>query len=318
MLQASYEAPLDPQFLRYEVLVGTEGPAMIENKVKARWSECYPYELLERMRECPVVYAPLGLCEPHGQVAAYGLDLIKAEYLCEESARRYGGVVAPPLGYQMHETGGHALWLETTIGAENPRMTSMPPHVLLYFFLYQLRAFANAGFAAAIVITGHAGGNENDLRLVASRFSAEFGFRTIVCTDGELAAGKYYGDHAGRYELSQLMYLRPELVNLKLAALAEQPGSGGSLAIGHDAMEASPELGRSIIEDSLDRMGQLVSEAKGAESRSSERISIQRTEKVWVRIWEDRKQWRTSGLSEREQALPATSIWREDHSPYRS
>ncbi len=41
----------------------------------------------------------MGMVEPHGHAAAFGLDLIKAEDLCDEAAARFGGIVAPPQTY---------------------------------------------------------------------------------------------------------------------------------------------------------------------------------------------------------------------------
>jgi creatinine amidohydrolase len=113
---------------------------------KVWWSELYPHEFKTRLADCPVVYLPLGLCEPHGQVSAFGLDTIKAEWLCEQAAIQAGGIVAPSMGYHIYETGYHARWLEDTVGEENPHMSSIPPGIYLSLFLYQLRAFVNAGF----------------------------------------------------------------------------------------------------------------------------------------------------------------------------
>lgn len=70
---------------------------------KTLWSELLPYEFNRRLDECPIVYLPLGLCEPHGQVSAFGLDTIKAEWLCLRTAEKAGGVVAPSMGYHIHE-----------------------------------------------------------------------------------------------------------------------------------------------------------------------------------------------------------------------
>jgi hypothetical protein len=53
---------------------------------------------------------------PLRAVAPFGLDTIKAVYLCEEASRRFGGVVAPTQGYQIHETGYHAPWLTEVMG----------------------------------------------------------------------------------------------------------------------------------------------------------------------------------------------------------
>ncbi|MEW9698640.1 creatininase family protein [Paenibacillus sp. SI8] len=282
---------------------------------RVRWSECYPVELQARMKECPVVYLPIGLCEPHGQISVYGLDLIKAEYLCEKAALCYGGVVAPSLGYTIHETGFHAGWLEEVVGDENPRMTSIPPHVLLYFFIYQLRSFANAGFSSAFVLTGHAGGNEHDLRLTAALFQEAFGFEVQVFTDGELVADRYAGDHAGKYEISQLMHIRPDFVDLALCSLANHPGSDGTLAIGSDAMEASQEYGRQILEATLEQIGVHVSEMNYSPS-SLKRIGIAEMEQVWLKVLALQGEWRTSSPLKQQLPLSRHSQWQPYERPY--
>ncbi|MDG0791825.1 creatininase family protein [Cohnella ginsengisoli] len=164
---------------------------------KVLWAELLPHEFKQRQEACPVVYLPLGLCEPHGQVSAFGLDTIKAEWLCEEAARREGGIVAPSMGYHIHEAGYHARWLEEEVGEENPHMTGIPPAVMLHLFLYQLRAFANAGFSTIVVVSGHSGGNQLDLRLAAEQFMKRVPVQVWVRSDPELVEGLYEGDHAG-------------------------------------------------------------------------------------------------------------------------
>ncbi|CAN5193943.1 hypothetical protein BH23BAC1_BH23BAC1_39070 [soil metagenome] len=104
------------------------------DKIKVKWQELLPDEFIERQQQCPIVYLPMGLCEPHGHIAAFGLDTIKAEYICESAARISGGIVAPTQNYHIHETGYHAPWLEEVIGTANPHMASVPPEILLHFF----------------------------------------------------------------------------------------------------------------------------------------------------------------------------------------
>ncbi|MBD3922469.1 creatininase family protein [Paenibacillus sp. PR3] len=221
---------------------------------KVLWSELLPHEFRNRMKYNPTVYLPLGLCEPHGQVSAFGLDTIKAEWLCEQAALRVGGIVAPSMGYHIHETGYHARWLEEEIGDNNPHMTGIPPAVMLQLFLYQLRAFVNAGFRTIIVISGHSGGNQVDIRRAADLFMRHIPVHVWVRSDPELVEGLYEGDHAGKYELSQQMYLRPDLVDMRARSYENEPDSGGRLALGLDADEASPELGKLIMEACLDRL----------------------------------------------------------------
>src|SRR5436305_14805523 len=92
--------------------------------VSVLWEHLLPEELEGRLAARPVVYLPLGLCEPHGHIAPFGLDTIKARYLCEEAARRFGGIVAPAMAYHIHETGYHAPWLEEVMGGVNPRLAA--------------------------------------------------------------------------------------------------------------------------------------------------------------------------------------------------
>ena len=56
-------------------------------------------------------------------------------------------------------------------------------------------------------MSGHAGGSQNDLRRVATVFSKVAGIPVTVRTDPEW--GGYPGDHAGAYEISQLLAIHP-------------------------------------------------------------------------------------------------------------
>jgi creatinine amidohydrolase len=168
---------------------------------ECRWERVAPRRVRAAACQLPDRYT--GLCEPQGHIAPFGLDTIKAVYLCEEAARRFGGVVAPTQGYRIHETGYHAPWLAEVTGNVNPRLAALPPHVVLESPLYQLRAFRNAGFAAAVVVSRRHGGNQYDLREVARLFCETYPFEVFAGSDSELVEGRYEGDHAGFYEISQ-------------------------------------------------------------------------------------------------------------------
>ena len=225
-----------------------------------RWAELFPDEFLERQRQQSIVYLPLGICEPHGHISTFGLDTFKADYLCDESARRFGGIVAPTVAYQIHESGFHAPWLAAVLGEQPALMTGMPPHVMLYFFMYQLRSFYNAGFQTAVVISGHSGGNQRDFRLAAGIFEAFSGMTILVFSDPELVEGFYEGDHAGKYEISQSLYLRPDTINLSALNRMNEADSLGRFAQGDDAAEATAEMGKDIIEKCLAFIGKTISE----------------------------------------------------------
>lgn len=258
------------------------------------WEYLLPEEFVRRLAARPVVYLPLGLCEPHGHIAPFGLDTIKARYLCEEAARRFGGIVAPTMAYQIHETGYHAPWLREVMGDVNPRLAALPPHIVLETFLYQLRAFRNAGFAGAVAVSGHHGGNQEDLRRVARVFSAAYPFEVFACSDPELVEGHYQGDHAGFYEISQLLAIDPSLIDLDRVERTRSSPLG-QFAQNPDAGQASAAEGRRILECALDHLGRVVAGFTLA-VRDSAPIPMEAMAPLWAHIYADRAQWRTLNL----------------------
>ena len=276
-----------------------------------RWSELRPDDFRTRRDAFPVVYLPLGLCEPHGHVAPLGLDLIKAEYYCDEAARRFGGIVAPAQGYHIHECGFHAPWLAEVVGEENPLLAAVPPHVLMHLFLYQLRAFALAGFQGVVAISGHAGGSQEDLRRVATAFTAKVGLPVILKTDPEWIPHLHAGDHAGRYEISQLLAIRPDLVDLSLLRRGSELGSGGRLALGDDASEASIEFGRSINEAIVSALGETARQLAGRphQAIAPGRLTYEAREEIWAEVQASLADWQSVSPKPGQRAVPSSSRW---------
>jgi creatinine amidohydrolase len=218
-----------------------------------RWETLKPAEFMGRRTDMPVVYLPMGLCEPHGHIAPFGLDTIKADWLCDQAAKRFGGIVAPTMNYHVHEAGYHGPWLKEVMGGVNPLLAALPPHLLLETLLYQLRAFRNAGFQACVIISGHHGSQE-DLRMVADLFARTFPLQHFVRTDPELVAGHFTGDHAGRYELSQLLAIRLDLVAMERAdRITADPL--GRFAQNPDVVLATADEGKAILEAALIAIG---------------------------------------------------------------
>jgi creatinine amidohydrolase len=256
-----------------------------------RWEHLLPEEFLNRQEALPAVYLPMGLCEPHGHTAPFGLDTIKADYLCDEAARRFGGIVAPTQNYHVHETGYHAPWLVKVMGSVNPRLGALPPDVIYRTLLFQLRAFVNAGFRLIIVISGH-NGAQDDLRMVAEAFAAGYPVAIHVHSDPELVKDKFPGDHAGKYELSQLLYLRPDLMDMsRLNRINSHPL--GRFAQGLDAAEASAEYGQQIMEASIEKIGEYVTKYQtSAKMTELPFIEMDAVEPIWQRIAARSRDWR--------------------------
>ena len=258
----------------------------------ARWVELLPEEFLVRLAERPVAYLPMGMVEPHGHAAAFGLDLIKAEYLCDKAAERFGGIVAPSQTYHIHETGFHGTWLEEVVGEVNPRLGGLPPDVVMRSLLFQLRVCVNAGFRAVIVVSGQ-NGAQGDLRLVAEQFSRIVPVPVVIRSDPELVRGTYPGDHAGRYELSQLLYIRPDLVDLtRVDRVSSDPL--GRFAQNRDADEATADYGEQVVEAQIARIGELVDEA-GLGPPDLPFLTFDDVEPAWAAVDRQRPSWVSYG-----------------------
>lgn len=257
-----------------------------------RWAELKPEEFLRRLAERPVAYLPMGMVEPHGHAAAFGLDMIKAEYLCDEAAARFGGIVAPPQTYHIHETGFHGTWLQEVVGDVNPRLGGLPPDVVMRSLLFQLRVFVNAGFRSVMVVSGQ-NGAQGDLRLVADEFMKLVAVPVVIRSDPELVRDTFPGDHAGRYELSQLLHIRPDLVDMsRLDRVASDPL--GRFAQNPDAREATAEYGEQIVEAQIARIGELADQA-GLGEPNIPKLTFDDLEPAWTAVEQQRSSWVSYG-----------------------
>ena len=183
---------------------------------KVRWEEMLPDQLLHAIQTRRVCYMAYGLAEPHGPYNALGLDFIKAQGLCELAARAHGAVVAPPFCWHIQERPSFP-WMESHGVKDGGLCSSIPTDLFFRMVMFNLRAIDARGFQAAILITGHYGGVELDLRLVCDYYLRRTGspLRIYAIADCEVIRHeRYRGDHAGMTENSQLMAIRPDLVDL--------------------------------------------------------------------------------------------------------
>ncbi len=200
--------------------------------------------------------------------------------------------MAPSQTYHIHETGFHGTWLTEVVGEVNPRLGALPPDVVMRTLLFQLRACVNAGFRAVMVLSGQ-NGAQGDLRLVAEEFTKIVPVPVVVRSDPELVRGTFPGDHAGRYELSQLLYIRPDLVDMRrLDRVSSDPL--GRFAQNPDAHEATAEYGRQVIEAQIGRVGELAAEA-GLGPPGLPFLSFDDVEPAWAAVLDRRPSWVSYG-----------------------
>ena len=257
-----------------------------------RWEEMLPDDLLAAIGECPVCYCPYGLAEPHGVYNAIGLDWLKAQALCERTAREHGGVVMPPFCWHVQETPQFHVngWNKQAGIGPNPLASSIPKDLWLRLALYQIRAVDARGFHAAVLVTGHYGGIERDLRLLCEYYTRRSGspLRLYAIADWEAIDYEgYRGDHAGIVETSQLMALRPGLTYLDRRADDSPLGRfTGREFPTDDGRVPSRELGEKIVASQVRSLGETARDLLAAHEPAPDwsAPSLTDTEAIWARF----------------------------------
>ena len=229
-------------------------------KREVRWERMFPDELESAFAECPVVYFPYGLCEPHGPHCALGLDALKVHAIACRAAREHGGIVAPPDFWHVHELSGYAVWAHRHVGqVERTWLTSMPPWQHFRNVCYHIRAADTLGFEAAIFFTGHYGPNWQDLNTLLDLLQPHVGSRLLGLPDFEANTpgfdgdGRSGGDHAGKVETSLLWALEPDCVDV-----SRMPPAGQAdlpLAMGPNARESDRRVGERMVADEVRWLG---------------------------------------------------------------
>jgi len=66
---------------------------------EVRFDRMVPAHIVARRTACNLAYLPVGSLEWHGNHMPFGTDYMTVTHIGEEAARRYGGVVFPPIYY---------------------------------------------------------------------------------------------------------------------------------------------------------------------------------------------------------------------------
>lgn len=257
---------------------------------EVRWERMFPDQLEAAFAACPVVYFAYGLCEPHGPQNAVGLDALKAHAICVRTAQRYGGIVAPPDYWHIHEVGLYASWAAEWVGEARPWLTAVPPWVHFKNICYHLRAADALGFHAAILLTGHYGPNWQDLKSLLGLLQPHFAMRLYGLPDFEAnqpgfdGDGKATGDHAGKVETSLLWAVEPACVDVSRFPAEDAPGP--HFAMGPNARQADRRVGERMVADEVAWLGQKATELLDAYAAQTitERtpLSFMDIERIWA------------------------------------
>ncbi len=263
-------------------------------KREVRWERMFPDELEAAFAECPVVYFPQGLCEPHGPQCALGLDALKAAAIACRAAREHGGIVAPTEYWHIHELSGYAVWARKHVGeVERTWLTSVPPWQHFRNVCYHVRAADVLGFEAAMFLTGHYGPNWQDLNTLLGLLQPHVGTRLCGLPDFEANTpgfdndGRSGGDHAGKVETSLLWALESECVDVSRIPPEGTPGS--HLAMGPNVREANRRVGERMVADEVRWLGAKARELRAEYERARPAHTLRTfgdVERVWREVVE--------------------------------
>jgi creatinine amidohydrolase len=230
---------------------------------KVRYAELLPHEFDARLRARPVGYLPIGTLEWHGPQNPLGADFIQASAILEEAARRFGGIVLPPLWLGPDaidsDDDGRSLVGMDIFSEPSRQLPGSLYWVSEGLFLQMVEAVlaqaTRAGFRC-IVAEGH-GPSRDAFGRMSKQWRRRFGLRLISAADfpGEWAT---QNDHAGRNETSILMAVAPDLVDLDRLP----DGSGGRSIgiIGEEPRDSTAAYGAELIETTVRLIGERLDE----------------------------------------------------------
>ena len=234
-----------------------------EETKKIRYSDLLLHELRQKLDEKPLAYLPLGTLEQHEPHLAVGADAIQSEALMLESARRYGGIVFPPI----HISPGPAtpvfegpfplrrdFWdvvydPATNVGGD----TYWIPDALYGAVIDAVLAHCKRVGFRAVFADGHGPSRREWVRELKRR-EEQFGLKLFGVTTELLKEWKSQTDHAARNETSLMLHYRPELVDMSRLPESRADWPVGVGRGGEDPRDASAEYGRECVEASLELM----------------------------------------------------------------
>lgn len=281
---------------------------------EVRWERMFPDELEAALDECPIVYLPYGLCEPHGPQNALGMDALRPLGASCRAAQKYGGIVAPTNYWHCHESGGYGMWAHQRVGQARPWLTAMPPWMFFKNMLYHIRTVDSLGFHGAILFSGHAGPHNADVPVFLDAIQPHFATRLYMliglgAPESRFADGKSMGGHAGRGETSLLWSVAPDCVDLSRIPPSDSPGP--HFAMGGDAHESDRRAGERMLADIVDVLGNKAQELLDEYEQLQPKREPRTFEQVEV-IWDEEIRPKLPGFASMQdgvEAPPRDSRW---------
>ncbi|MHA2033773.1 MAG: creatininase family protein [Candidatus Thorarchaeota archaeon] len=230
------------------------------------WSELTHKQFIGASNNTEVAVLVTGALEAHGEHLPLGTDTILPEYLAKRVAERTKALVLPPIPV------GNS-WIFNTFEGT----VSITPQTLIALYTDVMRAVFNHGFRYIVVLNGH-GGNVSPLQL-AAQTATEQSERVVIIVNwwidlGEKARREVletYEGHAAEDETSEVMHVRPDLVDMSSAVGGRVESRFRVIsaayreelypsAVWGDPKTASAEKGKVIMEAAEEELVRLIEE----------------------------------------------------------
>jgi creatinine amidohydrolase len=205
-------------------------------KMEHRIAYLRPAQVLEQLRQSPVVYLPVGPLEWHGPHLPLGTDPLNAEQTALDVCARTGGLVWPTLFWGTERERSPEVLKnlgfdpdEYIVGMDFPANTLPSAYcqeeifgVLMREALREIRLM---GAQIAVVVNGHGAVNHKAvLQRLASELNQDGSFYVYVRIAFPVQEGLAGSvGHAGGDETSLLQHIHPDTVNLSVLPPREQP-----------------------------------------------------------------------------------------------
>ena len=205
------------------------------------YEQLLPAEIESIFARTPVAYLPWGALEYHGKHAAVGLDGLKAHGLCVALAQAAGGLVLPPV-YIAANTIKEAKDL-----AHRRHSLNFREETLRSLAREHLEQLADEKFRVVFLLASHVGQPHYDiLKDEAAKFNAAQTATKVICTSETDLISKdlVIVNHAALGEISFLMNLYPQCVDLSRLPQDREPTLADDAVWGPDPRTATAEKGR--------------------------------------------------------------------------
>jgi creatinine amidohydrolase len=185
----------------------TPGPDRNHNRPR-RLRELSPGRIAAAIAEDPRLIVPIGTTEAHGPHLPLGCDAIIVERLADDLSAEFGVLRAPAIEYGVNAETPHP-------SPGNGSVRKKTLHALLNDLLASWEA---TGIREFILLTAHA--HEAHQEALATVITAEARVRVVdifAMHFEDLLTGQAEALHGDEVDTSLLLYLAPDLVNMRLA-----------------------------------------------------------------------------------------------------